>query len=257
MRHFSGEEEFQGIRLLMLDELELVSGGNGDDTDDIARQDLVGESDIVVNGTRFRYGVEVPIDWVFPYTPPPPPESGEDGYQEWRQKECQTDLAADVNARQIEALIKAQPDWKSREYGAVIYEVNGVIKMGPLTKGMTAAEATALGLPAPETRIKVPSDLGNGQILAVVHSHPDIGYSNAEDLLNRYPSDYSGGGDYNFFDKAIGSDSRFSNSAAFSQYILGPDGVLREFNASEGRINPTNDTNPNRSNLNHDRPCAN
>jgi len=249
MRHFSGE--FEGIRLLMEDELDLIAGGEGEDTDDVQRPDLVNEPDIVVNGKRFKQGVEVPLDWIYNPGPTPPPD-----FYDWQQNQCETDLQTDVLARQIEGLIKAKADWNSREYGAVIYEVNGVIKMGPLTRGMTVAEAAASGLPAPETRISLPSDLGNGQIIGVVHSHPDVGYSAAEDIINRYPSLYSGGGDYHNFDALVGSDPRFANVAAFSQYILGPDGVLREFNASEGHVTSTNDTNANRSQLNFDRPCA-
>jgi hypothetical protein len=34
MRHFSGE--FEGVRLLMEDELYAISGGDGEDTDDVA-----------------------------------------------------------------------------------------------------------------------------------------------------------------------------------------------------------------------------
>ena len=33
MRHFSGE--FEGVRLLMSDELDLIAGGDGEDTDDV------------------------------------------------------------------------------------------------------------------------------------------------------------------------------------------------------------------------------
>lgn len=33
MRHFSGE--FEGIRPLMADELNLIAGGEGEDTDDV------------------------------------------------------------------------------------------------------------------------------------------------------------------------------------------------------------------------------
>jgi hypothetical protein len=56
-------------------------------------------------------------------------------------------------------------------------------------------------------------------------------------------------------------DSRFSNyfsnHAGFAQYILGPDGTLREFNARDGKITAANDSDPNsRSNLAGDRPCS-
>jgi hypothetical protein len=39
MRHYSGE--FSGIRLLMADELDAVSGGDGDDTDDVPTEEII------------------------------------------------------------------------------------------------------------------------------------------------------------------------------------------------------------------------
>lgn len=240
-----------GLRELTPAELELVSGG--------VWTDGFGNPEISVTGGDLWYSCNMWGD-----------ASGYGGgvggsapydYADWLQQECAADLAVDMIARQIEALIKATPDWNAREYGAVIYMVDGEVRMGPLTRGMTVAEAIAQGLDAPETRISVPSDLGNGVILAVVHSHPDVGYTNAQDLQNLYPSYYTGSngvasGDYATFESLVGSDSRFSNSAAFAQYIFGPDGVLREFNARDGRLNPVNDPNAaSRSNLASDRPC--
>lgn len=177
-------------------------------------------------------------------------------YWDFLQLQCQADATTDDVARQIEALIKAQPDWNSREYAAVIYLVGNEIKMGPLVRGMTVAEAEAAGLDAPETRLSSPSDLGDGVILAVVHSHPDIGYSDQDDLINRYPSDRPDSGDYYGFEQLTANDSRFIGNKAFSQYILGSDGVLREFNLIDGRITKNNDTSPDsRSDLASDRPC--
>lgn len=43
MRHFSGE--FDGLRLLMEDELDLISGGDGEDADEIPTVTVVGHSD--------------------------------------------------------------------------------------------------------------------------------------------------------------------------------------------------------------------
>jgi len=177
-------------------------------------------------------------------------------YWDFLQLECLADETTDALAKQIEALIKAQPDWNAREYGAVIYMVGNEIKMGPLISGMTVAEARAAGLPAPETRLPPPADLGDGVILAVVHSHPDLGYDDDKDLENRYPSDRPDSGDYYAFERRTANDSRFVANAAFSQYILGPDGVLREFNLIDGRITAANDTDPaSRSDLAKDRPC--
>jgi len=85
-------------------------------------------------------------------------------YWDFLQLECLADETTDALAKQIEALIKAQPDWNAREYGAVIYMVGNEIKMGPLISGMTVAEARAAGLSAPETRLPPPADLGDGVI---------------------------------------------------------------------------------------------
>ena len=178
-------------------------------------------------------------------------------YYDFMQAECLADLTTDMIARQIEALIKAQPDWNAREYGAVIYMVGNEVRMGPLLRGTTLAEAQAAGgtSAGPHTDIYAPADLGDGVILAVVHSHPSVGYG-TDYVPSRYPSDKVGSGDYFGIEQLVGSDSRFGNNAAFAQYILGPDGVLREFNFSDGRLTAANDPDPNsRSNLAKDRPC--
>jgi hypothetical protein len=194
------------------------------------------------------------------------------GFLDFYREECSIDLKADIAARQVEQLIKSQPDWNSREYGAIIYMTgNGDIKIGPLSRGDTVAEAQARAIAngetsyAPRTSIALPGEFGGWAnddparplILAVVHSHPDIGYTAREDLLNYYPSD----GDYFNMAKWMEDDSRFSNyfsnHAGFAQYILGPDGTLREFNAKDGKITAANDSDPNsRSYLAKDRPCS-
>lgn len=50
MRHFSGE--FEGLQLLMLDELEAISGGDGEDTDDGSGPPPGSDQEIIVNGFR-------------------------------------------------------------------------------------------------------------------------------------------------------------------------------------------------------------
>lgn len=178
------------------------------------------------------------------------------GYTEFFEHICETDRNVDSLAQQVANEINAISDSNEREYGAVIYiNDSGELKRSSLTPGQTVAEAIAAGLDAPETRIGIPSDLGSGRILAVIHSHPDVGYSNSQDIDNRYPSNNPGqNGDYQTFNALVASDSRFSNTAEFSQYILGPDGVLREFNASEGVVDRHNDQNPDdRDNLSKDR----
>ncbi|WP_213978887.1 hypothetical protein [Sphingomonas sp. dw_22] len=248
----------------MDDELDAIAGGEGEDTDDLQRPDLADEADIVVTGERFKYGALVPL-WDGWSQPVPPPVGGSTvSYADWlniQQQQCQADLQVDGVATQIADLIKQKADYASREYGALIYMVNGEIKMGPLTPGQTVAEALAAGLPAPETRFKLPSDWGPGaQVLAIVHSHTSVGYSGADLIDQRYPSTYTVGGvasgDYANMDRLVASDPRFAPAAAFAQYILGPDGVLREFNYSDGHVTAANDTTHDHDNLLKDRPCA-
>lgn len=163
----------------------------------------------------------------------------------------------DFAAQQIANLIRSQPDWNEREYGAVVYQVGNEIRVGPLTRGQTVQEAIDAGLDAPRTNIQLPADLGNGVILAVVHSHPNVGYEDVQDVENRYPSDH----DYDEFDArvssgSLASDPRFANNVAFAQYVLGSDGILREFNKKDGRLTLSNDMTPDsRDDLYLDRPC--
>lgn len=63
MRHFCGE--LTGLRLLMADELDLIAGGNGQDTDDIPE-----DEEIVVTGRRIKMidptGYFGPIEYDMP-----------------------------------------------------------------------------------------------------------------------------------------------------------------------------------------------
>ncbi|GBQ90158.1 hypothetical protein AA0535_1969 [Asaia krungthepensis NRIC 0535] len=47
MRHFSGD--MSGMRLLMMDELDLISGGNGEDSDEV----------IIVKGHKHDRGFDI------------------------------------------------------------------------------------------------------------------------------------------------------------------------------------------------------
>ena len=89
-----------------------------------------------------------------------------------------------------------------------------------------------------------------------MHNHPDIGYNNAEDLVNHYPS-YNGpvdDSDYLTFQSLVGVDDRFASTESFSLYVLGPDGVLREFDLKDGQLSQTNDSDPNSRDDLYDQP---
>ena len=109
-------------------------------------------------------------------------------YADYLADECNMDSLVDSQAQQIMNLIKAQPDWNLREYGAVVYMVGGEIRISPLSRGESVAEAIAAGRQSQETNIQPPSDLGDGVILAVVHSHnqlpnPNQSAQQASDLV--------------------------------------------------------------------------
>jgi len=60
MRHFSGE--FKGVRVLLEDELEKISGGQGADTDDITTLDEVVVKPDAESGNPVYY---IPVNWSF------------------------------------------------------------------------------------------------------------------------------------------------------------------------------------------------
>jgi len=252
----------ENVRELSMSELELVSGGYN--TDHYEPPYDLGDIGPVTPGGGGGGGGWDWGDWGdwgdygdggggsgdggIPMPPPP-------------QTPCELDAAKDSVAKSIESAIKAMPDWNEREYGALILRnSDGYIYIGDIARGETVAEAKARAAAAgeenfaPETRFgSVPAGF---TVVGVVHSHPNEGYNNAEDIENRYPSDYAGGGDYYNFEQLVGKDPRFSSAAEFTQYILGPDGTLREFSFTEGRVTHSNDTKAaERSDLASNRPC--
>jgi len=72
MRHFSGD--FKGVRLLMLDELDAIAGGDGEDTDSPPAPDPE-QPDIIVIGTRITSapvpGFASPVTIDLPSDPSP------------------------------------------------------------------------------------------------------------------------------------------------------------------------------------------
>jgi len=148
--------------------------------------------------------------------------------------ECQThEDNTDSMAEFIADAIMSQPDWNSREYGAIIYlDQNGDIQAGPLQMGTTMAETNP-----PQLELSITSDMQNGKILGYVHNHPDIGYNSSEDRDNRNPSQQ----DWAVYDTLVGD---YGASSALGMYILGPDGILREFHASFDRSTHTAENNP-------------
>ena len=137
--------------------------------------------------------------------------------------ESNTDTLAEL----VSTAIGNMSDSNEREYGALIYQAaDGSFNSTPLVRGTTVAEA---GSNPPSIDFTVhANDIrdNGGTIVGIVHNHPDVGYNNAQDSDNRNPSD----GDWQVFNQLI--DNNYANED-LAHYILGPDGVLREFHASD------------------------
>lgn len=228
--------------------------------------DLVaGSGDIVVTGTRYGGGSGWSGGWGGGWgggsgdggfssdndpgsgEPTPPP-----------QTPCELDEAKDEAAKGVEDSIRQQSDWAEREYGALILrDSSGYVYVQTLVAGETVAEAEARAIAAGDSsyapRIEFGTVPAGFTVIGVVHSHPDVGYDAAQDLDNRYPSQ----DDYMGFSNLVGIHPSFSSQADFTQYIFGPDGVLREFDWTDGPVTYSNDPEAaTRSHLESDRPCA-
>lgn len=120
--------------------------------------------------------------------------------------------------------IMSQPDWNEREYGYIIYrDADGDFRTGPMEIGQTVDEN---GGQYASAVLSITPDMRNGEILGFIHNHPTDGYNNEEDLDNRNPS----ASDWDAFHEL---KNNFGAVDDLSMYILGPDGVLREFHASD------------------------
>jgi len=106
--------------------------------------------------------------------------------------------------------------------------------------GSTVAEVGQFA----QAGLGITQDMLNGEILGFIHNHPDIGYNSSEDRDNRNPS----AGDWGAYHQLISNHVAASD---LSIYILGPDGVLREFHASD-ESRHTAENNPSNPDANND-----
>jgi len=114
---------------------------------------------IVVTGTRT--GSDTPEDYDAPFGFGDDEEGGNDADSERKHTDCATDALADQIARDI----RNQPDYQTREYGAVIYrDSNGELQTTQLIPG---DENSVPDLPM------VMAEIGAENIVAVVHNHPN------------------------------------------------------------------------------------
>lgn len=140
------------------------------------------------------------------------------------------DPAVDAAARAVEYLIKSMPEYQGRELGAIIYldDATGDMTTSPIALG----EVNGLSYPIGAWNIKP------YQIFGLIHSHPQSSDPVINEA-NKYPSDnrvFMGrqltGEDWNTADFLV---MHGMNSETFRHYIIGPDGVTREYNYHQPR----------------------
>jgi hypothetical protein len=139
---------------------------------------------------------------------------------------CQSHDAATVDgysdqlASQASRDIKAKPDYNNREYATVLYrDGTGTIRSSTTIQGGSNGESVSINLQA--------LGIAAGQIVGMVHNHPSGIYSTstAEATINRHPSS----GDWAAADQIVAAGA---DPAIFTHYIIGTDGVLREYDYS-------------------------
>ncbi len=98
-----------------------------------------------------------------------------------------------------------------------------------LTPGMTWREAELAGLGAQKITFSVPS-LVSFEYIIGIHSHPSLGDPNP--TANRLPS----ANDWQAYASLRGlpTPSSLAPEYAFSQYIVGPDGKVRQYRQDAG-----------------------
>lgn len=232
------------MRKLTVAETKLVSGGfYSEDYDEIFVYSEENIDEIIVTGQRISYDYEV--DWGYTednyetYEDP-----FEDDYVQYADADGGSAPAPELTPEQIEAqvdalaekakeAILAKPDSNEREYGFIIYkDANGNIVMSEIIRGETVAEALADGRSSPSTPIGpvAQSILDNGgEILGLVHNHPDVGYTDDQDRANRNPSAGDWGALVNIGVGSNGGQATLDQLRNISQYIIDSDGVMREF----------------------------
>lgn len=204
MRHFSGE--FEGLRLLMADELDLIAGGEGEDTDDVPPPPPPSDGDdIVVTARRTGAG------WA--PTPgggyggggsgsdgPPTDANPCPGGGSWDPSlgaapslpanwDYHLDWTADKLAASLEWDIKQRADHTSREYAGFIWrDNNGSLHTSNLAIGTTNGVDFSTYTP----QLLGFSDWS--QVVGIVHNHPaGFGPSAADMAQMKYFADLAGG----------------------------------------------------------------
>ncbi|MEA1675433.1 hypothetical protein [Nitrospirillum sp. BR 11163] len=127
------------------------------------------------------------------------------------------------------------PDVATREYGAVLYtDDNGIIHSSPIYAGNDGAVSLTDGLRFAQ------QNWGNtGTVVGLIHDHPAQTSGDPNSLqyyYNLFPSggtyplgEFTGSDWKNYDDTKNWLDQSGRNSGELQEYIVGPDGQLRDF----------------------------
>lgn len=160
------------------------------------------------------------------------------------ERNAKREIGTDKLSENFQAEVATKADAGSREYATVMImnatDANApTFRYAPLTPGQTWAEAWANGQPGPTVSVNIPPLGQFDYIVGIIHSHPLQDDPNP--ALDRLPS----GQDWGAYSamQNLPSHPRLAPETAFSQYILGPDGTVRQYRQDAGQpTQPTNGT---------------
>lgn len=224
MRHFSGE--FEGIRLLMADELTEIAGGEGEDTDTVPPTEV---EEVIVNGVLLPHQ--------YYYSPPIISGGGgygaggdgagpEDDYPDAADTPCvETAFASSpisvdrVNnaARAAADAIVAMGNHTTREWGAFIYSYGGQVLFTPPFTNSSGTSVTFNSGVLPT----------GAHVLGIIHNHP----YHSGDPDQRLPSS----ADWNVYNTFAGNsvNGKTFDSNMLNYIFTNQDGSVRPYDNTD------------------------
>lgn len=204
-----------------------------------------GMEDIVVNGTVY-HSPYVYSDYLPQWVPIqngspifPAETTTSTSVRTCTKKNAMREVGSDASAEQYDAQLSQQSDSNAREYATLIIMNRAnpdqyTFRTSPLARGETWTEALAQGR-APQTSIPIPTLGPFETIIGIAHNHPPLNDPNP--FESRMPSNadwqtYSG------LKNNLGASAvtALAPESAFSLYIKGPDGRLRQYRQDKPNV---------------------
>ncbi|MDQ0462409.1 hypothetical protein QO010_000157 [Caulobacter ginsengisoli] len=215
------------MRELTLAEFDLIAGG---DTTTVSGVTIIASSGMGWGwgwgswGIGGGYGDGGGVD-TSPREPPPPPQP--------------TESQIDSQACAAAASIRAQAHYSTQEYGYfIITDADGTTRLSPIFTSGLGGKIDFGGDGALSLEELGISDWS--QVKGFVHNHPyetDSPYIPGDiNLINRRPSD----ADWDLMSQIVGAGG--GGNSDFRLYIIGPDGVARQYNPDSPHNQTSNDT---------------